>query len=103
MTGSRNRAGDRTQRLPDGADRTQRIDAERTQRVDVTAAEKPKGAASDGDKTMKIPALDPGYRPETTQKIPPAVPLTDAQTTQRLDESIQRLQEAKRMLQKQGK
>jgi hypothetical protein len=98
---------DRTQRLPDGAERTQRIDAERTQRVDVpaaaAAAAKPKGAA-EGDQTMKIPALDPNYRPaESTQKIPPAAPMTDAQTTQRLDESIQRLQEAKRMLQKQGK
>ena len=95
---------DRTQRLPDGSDRTQRLDAERTQRVDApaAAAEKPK-SAGDGDKTMKIPALDPGYRPETTQKIPPAAPPGDAQTTQRLDESIQRLQEAKRMLQKQSK
>jgi hypothetical protein len=94
---------DRTQRFPDGADRTQRLDAERTQRVDVpaAAAEKPK-SAGDGDKTMKIPALDPGYRPETTQKVPPVAPVSDAQTTQRLDESIQRLQEAKRMLQKQG-
>jgi hypothetical protein len=103
---------DRTQRLPDGAERTQRFDtqpdAERTQRVDVAAAaaaaaaaQQPKGA-TEGDKTMRIPALDPGYKPETTQKIAPGTP-EDPQTTQRLEDSIQKLQQAKRLLQGQNK
>jgi hypothetical protein len=57
---------------------------------------------------MKIQKLDPNYRPpETPQKAdpnPPTEPLpqqasSDAETTQRIDDSIWRLQEAKRILQ----
>jgi len=92
-----------TQRLPE-AERTQRIDpgaiprppdAERTQRIDpaVLPARSP-----EGDRTMRMPALDPGFRPEATQRIDPA-PADDAQRTQRLDDSIWRLEEAKRILQ----
>jgi hypothetical protein len=67
---------------------------------------------------MRIPKLDPNFRPEstqkidaspnTTQKIDPAPNTTQkldaaaapgAEQTQRLDDSIWRLQEAKRILQ----
>jgi hypothetical protein len=68
-------------------------ESERTQRIEPASVP---AHAPEGDKTQKIAALDPGYRPDVTQKIPP--PEGDAQTTQRLD-SIGRLQEAKRILQ----
>ncbi len=70
-----------TQRLPDPAD-TQRIpDAERTQ---------------------QIAPLDPNFRPDAPKIPAEANPgsIPGAETTQRLDLSIQRLQEAKRLLQK---
>jgi hypothetical protein len=74
-------------------------ESERTQPVD-TAVLRPR--APDGDRTVQIPALDPAWRPEATQRIDPA-PADDAQVTQRLDDSIWRLQEAKRILQGIGK
>ncbi len=100
---------------------TQRMDAqpgpETTQRIDLanspqdtqrlgptpTPADKPMREA---DQTMKIPKLDPAFQPEATQRIdpnPPTVPLEgasypEAQTTQRIDDSIWRLQEARRIL-----
>jgi hypothetical protein len=130
---------DRTQRL-ESVERTQRMDAapaeqtqrlataspERTQRIDTPAADtqrlgptpQPAKADPDGDKTMKIPKLDPGYRPEATQqlgasgpedtqqldftatqKVEPAAGDSEAERTQRMDDSIWRLQEAKRILQ----
>jgi hypothetical protein len=74
--------------------------------------------AADGDRTQKIAALDPSFRPEETQILDrgfkpedtqilddkPANPTeaekaADAQVTQRLDDSIWRLQEARRILQ----
>jgi hypothetical protein len=83
---------ERTQRLPPGAERTQNLtpETERTQRIDA-------GRLPEGDRTQQIPALDPAYRPEVTQKIPPAG--SDAQATQRLDDSVWRLEEARRILQ----
>ncbi len=79
-----------TQKLPPESERTQRIDPERLPR------------AAEGERTMQIPALDPNYRPEATQKTEPGAP-GDAEATQRLDDSIWRLQEAKRILQGIGK
>jgi Dynamin family len=89
-----------TQRLDDEPQRTQRLDtqpAEKTQRVPMT----------EGEKTMKIQKLDPNYRPpEGPQKVDPSNPPTEplpqasseAESTQRIDDSIWRLQEAKRIL-----
>lgn len=72
-----------TGKQPPGAERTQPIaEAERTQR---------------------IAPLDPRYSPDSTQVLNPAAPRpepeTDAETAQRIDDSIWRLQEAKRILQ----
>jgi hypothetical protein len=50
---------------------------------------------SPAERTQQMPAYDPDFRPEATQKLA----AQDAQTTQRLDESIARLQEARRLLQ----
>jgi hypothetical protein len=60
--------------------------AERTQRV------------GDGERTQQIAALDPAFRPDATQKLE-----AGAETTQRTDDALRRLQEAKRILQKTGK
>ncbi|HEY4998252.1 MAG TPA: dynamin family protein [Usitatibacter sp.] len=101
-----------TQRMP-AADpqSTQRLDAanpQRTQRLETQSPDKtPRAPLPEGDKTMQIQKLDPAYRPEATQKIdpnPPTQPLdpplsSDAETTQRIDDSIWRLQEARRILQ----
>jgi len=84
---------ERTQRIE--AERTQRIDAERTQRIDAKPVEKPR-STPEGEKTMQIPKLDPNYRPDSTQKIAPA---DDPQATQKLEDAIQKLQQAKRLLQ----
>jgi hypothetical protein len=83
-----NASSQRTQKLPDGADRTQKLPAgaDRTQKL-----------VPDGDRTQKIAALDPAFRPEQTQILD-----SPADTTQRTDDSIRRLQEAKRILQKSG-
>jgi hypothetical protein len=84
--------------LGNGAETTQPVKplekvAETTQRV------------PDAERTQQIPALDPNFKPEDTQAMPAfaANPGTvpGGETTQRLDASIQRLQEAKRLLQKQ--
>ena len=69
---------ERTQKMPAGADRTQKL-------------------VPEGDRTQKIAALDPAFRPEQTQILEPS-----PETTQRTDDSIRRLQEAKRILQKSG-
>jgi len=74
-----------TQRLPAGAEETQRI-------------------FPVGERTQPNAPLDPNYRPDSTQKIDatqspePAAPF-DPETTQRMDDSIWRLEEAKRILQ----
>ena len=102
-----------TQRLPAAhPESTQRLDAldpQRTHRMDAQPPEKAqRGPAPEGEKTMKIQKLDPNYRPpEAPQKAdsnPPTEPLpqqasSDAEATQRIDDSIWRLQEAKRILQ----
>jgi hypothetical protein len=61
------------------------VEPERTQRL----------SSPDGDKTLQIAALDPNWRPP----VPGTDAGNDPTTTQRLDNSIQRLQEAKRLLQ----
>ena len=89
-----------TQKLPPNADRTSKM------------------TTDDMERTQKVTALDPNYRPDSTQKLDPqttqkldpqstqkldpAAPLapsTDPETTQRIDDSIWRLEEAKRILQ----
>jgi hypothetical protein len=102
---------ERTQKLPPGADRTQKLDVATTQKMNIGATQPMESAkpqrSTEGDKTLKIPALDPNFKPEETQILDAATapaPLTeaektDAQVTQRLDDSIWRLQEARRILQ----
>jgi hypothetical protein len=96
-------AGD-TQRLPGNAGDTQRLPpgSERTQQF-----------VSDGERTQQIKPLDPKFNPEATQQLEPVPTSTQrlpdpaaaadaqkaAETTQRIDDSIWRLQEAKRILQ----
>ena len=89
-----------TQKLEPQSERTQRIEPgiERTQRIDPAKAAR----SPEGDRTVQIPKLDPGYRPEATQPIDPGA-TPQAEATQRLDDSIWRLQEAKRILQGIGK
>jgi hypothetical protein len=66
--------------------------------------------SSDAERTQKIAPLDPNFRPEaakvdSTQRLdavkppPPEPGASEAETTQRIDDSIWRLQEAKRILQ----
>jgi dynamin family protein len=85
-------------------------DAERTQRIEELkkavehdkqlaqqkAAERTQRLSVDAEKTQQMPKYDPSYSPEATQKLPSA---QDAQKTQRLDDSIAKLQEARRLLQ----
>ena len=98
-----------TQKLPAGAERTQRMMA-------PPPAEKPL-TPEQMERTQKIKPLDPAFNPEATQQLPdvtpqstqrldipsqaaPAAPASkEAETTQRIDDSIWRLQEAKRILQ----
>jgi hypothetical protein len=111
---------DQTQKMPAGADRTQRMDpssVESTQRMDKApettqripdapkAPELPRVVES--DKTMQIKKLDPNWKPEATQRMdlnPPTLPLPgkegdiSPEATQRLDDSVWRLEEAKRIL-----
>jgi hypothetical protein len=102
------RGPESTQRIDDAdiEESTERMGAagQTTQRLGPTPtpAEKPR----EGDKTMKIPRLDPAFMPEATQRIdpnPPTMPLEgatypEAESTQRIDDSIWRLQEARRIL-----
>jgi hypothetical protein len=116
----------KTQVLTNDSERTQRIDVGTTQKMEAASATQPMEAAKpprspEGDRTQKIAALDPSFKPEATQMLDgspkpfnaedtqilddkPANPTeaekkTDAQVTQRLDDSIWRLQEARRILQ----
>lgn len=122
-----------TQRMPAGHDSTQRMpaadpqstqrlpsDSVTTQRLGETTPQ-PAPPQPVGEKTMKMAKLDPGFRPEATQRLdaspnttqkldpsptttqkldPNTQPLSNAESTQRLDDSIWKLQEAKRLLQK---
>jgi hypothetical protein len=94
----------RTMKLPAGAETTQRLGAK------PVVPEKP--AVFNPESTMKIQALDPNFRPEATQKMdamPPSGPDTTQkidpqaapgpESTQPLEESIWKLQEAKKILQ----
>ena len=111
---------DQTQKIPPGADRTQRMDAaspESTQRMDkspestqpIPNRPKPPELPREvkDDRTIQTRRLDPGFKPEATQKLdlnPPTMPLPDKpgelspEATQRLDDSVWRLEEAKRIL-----
>jgi hypothetical protein len=114
---------DRTVKLNPGD--TQRIAAQspqNTQRLDIPAgpqATQPVGPRptpappqAEGERTMKIKKLDPAFRPDAPKRPDapaaspapgPAIPgvdMSNAEVTQRLDDSIWRLQEAKRLLQK---
>jgi Dynamin family len=57
----------------------------------------------DPDRTQQIAPLDPNYRPEPQAPAEEANPgtVTGSESTQRLDRAIQRLQEAKKLLQRQ--
>jgi hypothetical protein len=99
-----------TQRIPpQSPESTQRMDKvpEDTQRLpnQPKAPELPK--VFESDRTMQVKKLDPTFKPESTQRMdlnPPTVPLPDKpgemdpEATQRLDDSIWRLEEAKRIL-----
>jgi len=99
-----------TQRIPpQSPESTQRMDKvpEDTQRLpnQPKAPELPK--VFESDRTMQVKKLDPTFKPEATQRMdlnPPTVPLPDKagemdpEATQRLDDSIWRLEEAKRIL-----
>jgi hypothetical protein len=69
---------------------------ERTQRIDL--------AALSPERTQRIdPTITQPFHPERTQRLqaepaPPANPADEPTRTQRLDASIQKLQEAKRLL-----
>jgi hypothetical protein len=71
--------------------------------LNQTAAPAEEKKAFDSERTQQIAPLDPNFKPESTQALPAVNPGTvpGSETTQRLDLSIQRLQEAKRLLQKQ--
>ncbi len=97
----------RTQRVPaatEGAERTQRLStaqpegAERTQRMPAADAQRTQ-RLGESEKTQRIASLDPGWRPDSTQKLDPGAAASAAETTQKLDESIWKLQEARRILQ----
>jgi hypothetical protein len=110
-----------TQKLPPGADRTQKLGpaADSTQRIaPLDPAFRPEaGTAVDSTQRLDAPAraaettqrIEPAPGIEDTQKVditqkmktvpPPAPETSDAETTQRIDDSIWRLQEAKRILQ----
>jgi len=74
-----------TQKLPPGAEKTQILDAQATQKLPPNAE---KTQMLDAQATQKLP---PGA--EKTQILP-----SDSEVTQRIDDSIWRLQEAKRIL-----
>ena len=103
-----------TQRLPAGHDTTQKMsrEPEITQRLGESTPQ-PAPPQPIGEKTIKTGRLDPNFRPEATQRLDPSPnttqkldpgpntqPLSNAESTQRLDDSIWKLQEAKRILQK---
>jgi len=99
---------DQTQKMPSGHDSTQRIDKgpEHTQPIPNVpkAPELPREVRD--DRTIQTKRLDPKFNPESTQRIdtnPPTTPLAgkdgmSPEATQRLDDSIWRLEEAKRIL-----
>lgn len=111
---------DQTQKMAPSPDRTQRMDAaspESTQRMDKPPEQtqpignrpKPPELPREvkDDRTIQTRRLDPAFKPEATQQLdlnPPTLPLPDKpgelspEATQRLDDSVWRLEEAKRIL-----
>jgi hypothetical protein len=100
---------DQTQKLPPGAESTQRIDKgpEMTQPIPNVPRAPDLPRVFESDRTMQVKKLDQNFKPESTQRMdlnPPTVPLPgkegdpDPESTQRLDDSIWRLEEAKRIL-----
>ena len=57
----------------------------------------------DAEKTQQIPRYDPSFKPESTQMLPAAGDAKAAETTQRIDDTLWKLEEAKRILQKTDK
>jgi hypothetical protein len=77
----------KTQKLPANADRTQKIapqGAEQTQRLPTGAPEQ----------TQRLPT----GAPEQTQRLPAAAPSFNPEATQPIDDSVWRLEEARRIL-----
>ena len=72
-----------TQRIPAGSESTQKMPAgtETTQRLGE-ATPQPTPPQPLGERTMKIPKLDPAFRPEATQRLDPS-----PNTTQKLEPS----------------
>jgi hypothetical protein len=89
-----------TQKLPPNSEQTQRLSAaETTQRVpnpaESTHPSRPTETAWNPEATQQ---LDPPAKPAAAAPKPDTGVPADAETTQRIDDSIWRLQEAKRIL-----
>jgi hypothetical protein len=102
---------DQTQKLPPSAQRTQKMDAPPidTQRLPNVAKAPELPREVKDDRTIQTRRLDPNFKPEATQRLdlnPPTMPLApkdgevdpNPEATQRLDDSVWRLEEAKRIL-----
>jgi len=96
---------ERTQKLPPGSDRTQRLPSgsERTQPV-PSGSERTQQLPSGSERTQQLPSGSErtqqlGPETERTQRIDPGTGLPDPEATQRLDDSVWRLEEARRILQ----
>jgi hypothetical protein len=112
-----------TQKLPPNSDRTQKLTIESTQRIqplepafkpEATQQLEPKAFSAEATQQLDFTAkpdttqkLETQSSPETTQRIdttqtlpvqPPPAEGSDAETTQRIDDSIWRLREAQRIL-----
>jgi len=83
----------KTQKMPSGADSTQKMSAADMERTQQAPAFNP-------ESTQRIDAS--GKPPESTQRLPaaPLAPSADPESTQRIDDSVWRLEEAKRILSK---
>ena len=111
---------EQTQKLPQGAERAQKMTAEemeRTPKMSPQDMERTQMSMENMERTQRIKPLDAGFHPESTQKIDtppkpestqkldvqapsgPLAPSTNPETTQRIDDSIWRLEEARRILQ----
>jgi hypothetical protein len=88
-----------TQKLPPNAEKTQILDGpQTTQRVPFNA-EKTETLQPEEARQMFEPGKTQKLNPGDTQRIDPNAIPSDAEVTQRIDDSIWRLQEAKRILQ----
>jgi hypothetical protein len=91
---------------PEPAERTQRLSDPESTTTQRIAADPPEEqvrtqrlSSPDGDRTVKVSKLDPNWRPEPEPLPTPGTSAKDPTTTQRLDDSIRKLQEAKQLLQ----